>query len=330
MAVGRIEQERTNKPLRVLAVDGGGVLGAIPAEVLAAIEAVSGRPAWSLFDLIVGTSVGGLIGLMLTAPVDGREPRSAAEVSDILQRRASAMFVRRPLRRTACAALVLGAKYRADRLEAVLHDQFGSTPTASARTPVVVTTYDMVRGSLTVIRSDGTGPVDHEVSLMRDAARAAVAAPTYFDPLVVGAGERRACLIDGGVCANHPGLVALGEAARLGPRPVRMLSLGCGSRRGPVNADRIAAWSRVRWICPLLNIMTDGATVDHHLRAVSGPMLEYTRIDADLSRFPGVSDAFDDCRRGRMKANRDAGRALAEAHRATLERLAEEFSTCPS
>jgi len=46
------------KPLRILAIDGGGIRGIIPAVVLAAIEKQSGKPICELFDLIAGTSTG--------------------------------------------------------------------------------------------------------------------------------------------------------------------------------------------------------------------------------------------------------------------------------
>src|SRR4051812_47080385 len=52
----------------VLAVDGGGIRGVVPARVLQAIEERTGRPAADLFDLIAGTSTGGIIALGLTRP----------------------------------------------------------------------------------------------------------------------------------------------------------------------------------------------------------------------------------------------------------------------
>ena len=53
---------------RVLSIDGGGIRGVIPAHVLAHIESVSGLRAAQLFDLIVGTSTGGILALGLTMP----------------------------------------------------------------------------------------------------------------------------------------------------------------------------------------------------------------------------------------------------------------------
>lgn len=318
------------RTLRVLTIDGGGVMGVIPAETLAALERLGGKPVASMFDLIVGTSVGGLLAMMLTKPdAQGAAAHSAAEVADLLQRHARAMFVKRPLRRSACAALVAGARYKSEAVDQALADRFGETPMHAAITPVVVTAFDLLSSGLVTLRSDRSGPVDSTVVRMREAARIAVAAPTYFDPVIVrsgvGGGEV-SCLIDGGVCANHPGLVALAEARRLGAERVLMVSLGCGRKRTEYAADRVASWSRARWICPLLGIMTDVAVVDGHLRALAGEGLRYVRLDPDLTHCRGVSAAFDDCHTKRLRASRDAGRAFAEERRADLEALVAELA----
>ncbi len=55
-------------PVRVLAIDGGGIRGIIPASVLVELERVSGRPIAEMFDIIAGTSTGGILALGLTVP----------------------------------------------------------------------------------------------------------------------------------------------------------------------------------------------------------------------------------------------------------------------
>ena len=47
--------------LRILSLDGGGIKGAFSAAVLAALEHDTGKAAADDFDLIVGTSTGGII-----------------------------------------------------------------------------------------------------------------------------------------------------------------------------------------------------------------------------------------------------------------------------
>ena len=61
-------QTTGNPPRRVLSIDGGGIRGIIPAMVVAHIERKMGRPAHELFDLMVGTSTGGILALGLSRP----------------------------------------------------------------------------------------------------------------------------------------------------------------------------------------------------------------------------------------------------------------------
>jgi patatin-like phospholipase/acyl hydrolase len=65
--------------IKVLSIDGGGIKGIIPATVLAYIEQRTGRPISALFDLIAGTSTGGIIALGLTKPASDGKPAYTAE-----------------------------------------------------------------------------------------------------------------------------------------------------------------------------------------------------------------------------------------------------------
>src|SRR5437899_5464947 len=70
--------------MNVLSVDGGGIRGVIPAMVLANLEERTGRPTAELFDLIAGTSTGGIIALALTVPgKDGRPRWTANDLVDL-------------------------------------------------------------------------------------------------------------------------------------------------------------------------------------------------------------------------------------------------------
>jgi predicted acylesterase/phospholipase RssA len=103
-----------SRPLRVLALDGGGIRGIITARVLAALEARCNKPVAGLFDLIVGTSTGGLLALALAAaseaPVedppllaptvirtDAKPEHSAAELLDYYASDAESIFPEGPV-----------------------------------------------------------------------------------------------------------------------------------------------------------------------------------------------------------------------------------------
>ena len=89
--------------LRVLSIDGGGIRGIIPATLLTELENLAGRSAYELFDLIAGTSTGGILALGLTYPVRGGRPQPAGELLSL--------YVERGARR-----LQFTFDYHADRL----------------------------------------------------------------------------------------------------------------------------------------------------------------------------------------------------------------------
>jgi uncharacterized protein len=81
---------------KVLSIDGGGLRGIIPAMVLAEIEERTGRPIAETFDLIAGTSTGGILALGLTMPGDGGKPRyTAKELIRIYEEQGARIFSHR-------------------------------------------------------------------------------------------------------------------------------------------------------------------------------------------------------------------------------------------
>src|SRR3989442_6980872 len=70
---------RNSDPIRILSLDGGGMRGVIPASILVELERLSGRPVAALFDVIAGTSTGGMIALAGSKPGEGGGPGVTAE-----------------------------------------------------------------------------------------------------------------------------------------------------------------------------------------------------------------------------------------------------------
>ncbi|MFS8562880.1 MAG: patatin-like phospholipase family protein [Rhabdochlamydiaceae bacterium] len=75
----RVRKER--KIHSILSIDGGGIRGIIPASMLVKIEEITSKPISDLFDLIGGTSTGGILALGLTVPSSGdpKKPRYTAD-----------------------------------------------------------------------------------------------------------------------------------------------------------------------------------------------------------------------------------------------------------
>src|SRR5436305_15011351 len=113
-------------PVRVLSIDGGGIRGVIPAVVLSEIERRTGRSVPDLFDLVAGTSTGGISALGLTAPGEGGAPRwRAADLLELYRHEGGHIFSRSLWQRVRTVDGALGPRYAVRGLEAALERYFG-------------------------------------------------------------------------------------------------------------------------------------------------------------------------------------------------------------
>ncbi|HEY7328780.1 MAG TPA: patatin-like phospholipase family protein [Gemmataceae bacterium] len=188
---------------RVLAIDGGGIRGIIPASFLERLEYHSGKRVHELFDLIAGTSTGGILALGYVTPPYGK---TAGELLDLYRMNGHVIFGSKkwwgPLFRP---------KYDVGPLERLMDKYFGETLLSKAIVPTLVTSYDIHLRRNQVFKSWETGRDMRKDYKMKDVARATSAAPTYFEPAVLGEGV----FVDGGLMANNPAGVAYAEAKRL-------------------------------------------------------------------------------------------------------------------
>jgi hypothetical protein len=294
--------------VRILAIDGGGIRGIIPAMVLAEVERRTGRPARELFDLIAGTSTGGIIACALARP----EPRPAAELVDLYRREGPDIFSRSLGRRVASAEGLLDEKYDDDALDTALARHLGDTRLRDARTRVLVTTYDLHGREPFVFRSWRSGA---DVS-MAVAARATSAAPTYFEPVLF----QGRSLIDGGVYAINPALTAYTEALRLRPSesPAEhvVVSLGTGKQTRRIEHDDARDWGQLEWARPLIGVVFDGAAdaVESAMEAIAGE--RHHRFQVELTRG---SDDLDDASADNLARLQDHARELIEESSAGLD-----------
>ena len=93
--------------MKVLAIDGGGIRGLIPARVLAEIERRCGRRAAELFDLVAGTSTGAIIACGLTRP----DPLAAEEIAEVYVDEGPQIFDRSLLKRITSVDGYLDERY---------------------------------------------------------------------------------------------------------------------------------------------------------------------------------------------------------------------------
>jgi patatin-like phospholipase/acyl hydrolase len=286
--------------VKVLAIDGGGIRGLIPALVLAEIERRCDRPAGQLFDLVAGTSTGAIIACALTRP----EPLAAERIARIYVEEGPDIFHRSLIKRITSAEGYLDERYDSDGLVTSLRRHLGTTRLAEARPQILLTVYDLeLRNAELLDRGDDLSMVE--------AAHASSAAPSYFEPVRIGAKT----FVDGGVFATNPAMCAYGQVA--GELDL-LVSLGCGEHTRRLPYEEVSGWGRLEWLRPALDVVFDGTAdaVDLQLRALIGP--RYMRFQTPLDE---ASDDLDDASPENLAAlTREAERLIA-ARDDELDRL---------
>jgi patatin-like phospholipase/acyl hydrolase len=205
---------------RILSIDGGGIKGVFPAAFLTHIEdTLGGVPVSSFFDLIAGTSTGGIIALALGLGL------RAGEVLKFYERYGSAIFPRKS------PWWLLGpAKYETAPLRCALEETFGSKRLGDSYRRLLIPSFNATTGRIHIFKTAHHPrlQMDFKVPAV-EIALATSAAPVFFPPHRSG---QEVMFIDGGVWANNPMGLAVTEAiSMLGRRgdELDVLSLGCTS-----------------------------------------------------------------------------------------------------
>jgi patatin-like phospholipase/acyl hydrolase len=287
--------------VKVLAIDGGGIRGLIPALVLAEIERRTGRRIADLTDLIAGTSTGGILACALAKP----DPLPAAEIANLYVEEGPKIFSRSLLKRITSVEGYLDERYSDKGLVEALERYLDDTPMTAATVPLLLTAYDTQARAIRFLRSEGEGS---GVSMVQ-AAHATSAAPTYFAPVAIGDES----LIDGGVFAINPAMCAYAEVAG---KLDLLLSLGTGSHTRPLPYDDVKGWGQLEWARPLIDVVFDGGqdAVDFQLRGLIGGA--YARFQVELLE---ASDDLDDASSDNLeRLHREAAR-LIESSSAELD-----------
>ncbi len=313
--------------MRVLSIDGGGIRGLIPAIVLAEIERRTQRRTAELFDLIAGTSTGGILACTLARPgADGRPLYSAEELTQLYVSEGPKIFHRSLLKTLTSVDGVLDERYDSRGLIDALRRYLGDAKLSDVLVGVFVTAYDIEGRFAFFFRSDRAKADPAYDFALSDVAHATSAAPTYFEPALVSdaGGACRYPLVDGGVYAANPSMCAYVDLVKGGREPdVDVLaSLGTGSATRPVSYDDARDWGQLGWVRPLIDILLSGAseTVDFQLSHLLGD--RYVRLQ---QRLETASDDLDDASEENLRALRVEGDRLVRDNAAAIDALCERL-----
>lgn len=228
------------QPFRILSLDGGGIRGAFTAAVLAKWEALTGLSVAKHFDLIAGTSTGGILAIGLGLGL------SAQQMVTFYSEHGPTIFpmmnfgqrARRWFRR------IWRIKFDAEVLEKTLRLAYGSPDRLLRDSPrrLLITSYNTTSDDLRLYRTSHHPTVSgHDHLSAITVARATSAAPSYFRAATVDDPAAPHEAVDGGVWANCPSLAALTEAVGVLGIPldrIEMLSVGTTGSPSIVGAPK--------------------------------------------------------------------------------------------
>lgn len=315
---------------KILAIDGGGVRGIIPAMVLAKIEEQTDQPIAELFDLVVGASTGGILALGLVVPdrKEAAQPRySANQLLGFYLEESHEIFDKSLFFKITRG--IFTRRYHARALEKALKKYFGHTMLSEALKNVVIPSYEIHERYTAFFKSGDvrTKKIEKDV-LMRDVARAASAAPTYFVPKKIKE-YPDATFIDGGVFANNPAMCAYAEAKELFPdEDLLVVSLGTGNPQLSIDFERFRTWGLLGWARPIWYILMDGSSdvVDYQLDFVLPDQDEakrYYRFQIEL--LQKGTEKLDDGSEGNLNALVELGQQLIEERSEDIRRLCQQL-----
>ena len=296
----------------ILSIDGGGIRGIVPGQILTHIERllkeIYDDPTYKIsdhFDLIAGTSTGGILACAYLLSDFGRPKYTAEEVVEIYFERGDDIFSIPLFHRIRSAGGLLDEKYPAEGLEETLEDYFGDTKLSDLLKPSLITAYDIKRRKAHFFTQHDAEDPEHNFFL-RDVARATAAAPTYFEVSKIKSDANKYYpLIDGAIFANNPALCAYAEMRnkfstkelKILASDILILSIGTGEANASYSYDEAKDWGLASWAKPALDMMMSAGsdTVDYQLRQIfeaSGSGKQYLRINGQL---PANIDPNMDC-----------------------------------
>jgi predicted acylesterase/phospholipase RssA len=238
-APAELSDSHTALRFQILSLDGGGYRGIYSAAVLAAIEEDLGNPITQYFDLIAGTSTGGIIAIGLGA---GLRPR---DIVEFYAKWGHRIFRKQRLR---TGFGLWRRKYGSEARRQALTEVLGDRTLGDSLCRLVIPAYDLGADGVYIFKTP------HNTKLKRDwkerlvdVAMATSAAPTYFPATSLG-GIR---LVDGGIWANNPTVIGIAEAISMCGVPldsVRAFSLGTTSdlahRHPRLDEGGLVQWAR--------------------------------------------------------------------------------------
>ncbi|MFT3679092.1 MAG: patatin-like phospholipase family protein [Ferruginibacter sp.] len=306
------------KKIRILSIDGGGIRGILPGTILTYIEKQLQKKDKSqlkigdYFDLVAGTSTGGILSCIYLCPNENGTARySAADALDLYLNNGGDIFHTGLLENLSRGFGLFDEKYSVKALERELKKFFGDNNLDEFIKPCLITSYEITERNAHFFTS-----IDAKCDAMynfkvHDVARATSAAPTYFEPASINSlAQQQFSLIDGGLFANNPALCAYAEARKIKfsealkttekpdeptAKDMVIVSIGTGSVKKPYHYKKFKNAGELTWINPIIDILMSANAETVHYQVTQmyktlsgGDEKNYYRLE------PSLREAFSE------------------------------------
>ncbi len=223
-------------PKTILSLDGGGSHLLIQLSVLACLEEYTGVATYDLFDLIAGSSSGGLI----TCLILGRQLSAQRIIEKILQEKLLEKIMTEHRFGRLLNKLQVRPKYQGIPKKLALQQELGDLKLSSLSKQIFIPCFNLNQDQLEIFTNDSEPDF-----LLSEIADACTAAPSYYPPVQMQDGGWR---IDGGVGMNNPGFNAYLYAQRCwSQHHIKLLSIGSGWRSFAINGTKACGYGGVQW-----------------------------------------------------------------------------------
>jgi patatin-like phospholipase/acyl hydrolase len=320
--------------IRIFSIDGGGIRGILPAAFLKklehALQLSLGNvhiPLAECYDMVCGTSTGGIIALGACVPddtFDGKlrvKPKyTIQELINLYKTEGKPIFKESERTKTLNPFGLFKTSYKVRNLESILQSYFGGSKLSEAIIHVFVTAYSTDRRRLYLFNREEAIKDKNKDFLLWAVARSTSAAPTFFQSAEVEDIEGNFMnYIDGGVVANNPSLIAYIKAIETykkdGNNPfISIIALGTGESTKALK--KLNQSGKIGWAPEITPLMMEGASrLNEDLlfslsQSNSGEMW-YRRFQASIDKEISAMDKVD---KDTIKQLEMAGGRLYEEH----------------
>jgi patatin-like phospholipase/acyl hydrolase len=310
------------KSIKVLSIDGGGIRGIIPAILLAELQKRLEKNLHEVFDLIAGTSTGGIIALGIGTRANNGQPYSPDELLNLYVQNGAAIFQKHWY--TGLREL-FRSKYSPRGLEETLERYFRDTEFKTALTPLLISSYDLHAQRPFFFKSHVIATHTNWNWPVTAVARATSAAPTFLPPLHLARGHEDYALVDGGVYVNNPAMAAFAEARRIYPEFQRfvVVAVGTGDRQDRIAYAQARRWGLLGWASQIVPVFMDSVSeaVDFELEHMPG--CSYRRLQVLGLQVPNAD--MDNVTPANIEKLQEIAREFVKSKSDELDKLCAEL-----